>query len=51
LPPADARARIAAQWPLEEKARRADDVIDTSGTFAETEAQVDRIWRRLTASL
>jgi dephospho-CoA kinase len=51
LPPADARARIAAQWPLEEKARRADDVIDTSGTFAETEAQVGRIWRRLTASL
>src|SRR5690348_4070836 len=28
----DARARIAAQLPIEEKARRADCTIDTSGT-------------------
>ena len=37
---ADARARIAAQWPIEEKAGRADYVIRTDGTFADTEAQL-----------
>ena len=40
LDPEEARARIAAQWPIEEKVRRADHVIRTDGTFAETEAQV-----------
>lgn len=35
-----ALARIAAQMPLEEKRRRADVVIDNSGTKAETRAQV-----------
>jgi dephospho-CoA kinase len=36
----DARARLAAQWPIEEKATRADYVIRTDGTFAETDAQL-----------
>ena len=36
----DAERRIAAQLPIEEKVRRADYVIRTDGTFAETEAQV-----------
>jgi dephospho-CoA kinase len=40
LSDADARARLAAQWPIEEKERRADYVIYTDGTFAETDAQV-----------
>ena len=31
LPEADARARLAAQWPIEEKVRRADYVIRTDG--------------------
>ncbi len=35
----DARARIAAQWPIAEKAARADYTIDTSGTLAETDAR------------
>lgn len=35
-----ARARLAAQWPIDEKVRRADHVIQTEGTFAETDAQV-----------
>ena len=35
-----ARKRVAAQWPIEEKAARADYVIRTDGTFAETDAQV-----------
>jgi dephospho-CoA kinase len=42
-----AAARIAAQWPIEDKVRRATDVIDTSGTFAETDRQVDAICRVL----
>jgi dephospho-CoA kinase len=40
LTEADARARLAAQWPIEEKARRADYVIRTDATFAETDSQV-----------
>lgn len=36
---ADARRRIAAQWPLEEKARRAEFVIRTDGTLDETRRQ------------
>ena len=31
--------------PAEEKAARADFVITTDGTFEETDAQVDAIWR------
>lgn len=37
----DAARRIAAQLPAEDKARRADYVIRTDGTFEETDAQVD----------
>jgi dephospho-CoA kinase len=36
---ADARRRIAAQWPLAEKIRRADFVIRTDGTLEETRRQ------------
>ena len=39
----DARQRIEAQLPLAEKARRADHVIRTDGTDAETDAQVDAL--------
>jgi dephospho-CoA kinase len=35
-----AAQRVAAQLPIEEKVRRADYVIRTDGTFAETDAQV-----------
>jgi dephospho-CoA kinase len=49
LSAADARARLAAQWPIEEKARRADYVIRTDGTFAETEAQVRGVFEPLCA--
>jgi dephospho-CoA kinase len=40
LSEADARARLAAQWPIEEKARRADYVIPTTGTEDDTVRQV-----------
>ena len=43
LDEADARQRIAAQLPIEEKVRQADYVIRTDGTPAETDAQVDRL--------
>ena len=42
-----ARARLAAQWPLDQKVARADHVIDTSGTLADTLAGVDRVWAAL----
>ncbi len=44
---AEARARIASQMAPEERNRRADVVIDNSGTVAETRAQVDDAWARL----
>jgi len=36
----EAARRVAAQLPIEEKARRADVVIHTDASFAETDAQV-----------
>jgi dephospho-CoA kinase len=47
LTEAEARRRIAAQWPTEEKARRATFVVKTDGAFEETERQVDRILSQL----
>jgi len=43
----EARQRIDAQWPVEEKARRADFVIRTDGGPEDTERQIDRILDRL----
>jgi len=42
LTPAEIEARLASQWPLEEKARRAHAVLDNSGSLAELEAQVQQ---------
>jgi dephospho-CoA kinase len=42
-----ARQRLAAQMPAEEKAARADYVIRTDGSFGETDARVEAIWRDL----
>jgi dephospho-CoA kinase len=38
---------MAAQMPEEEKLRRADYVIDNSGSLADTERQVDKIMQEL----
>jgi len=45
----DARQRIAAQLPAEEKAARGDFVILTGGTTAATDKQVDELVAKLTA--
>jgi dephospho-CoA kinase len=42
-----ADARLAAQWPIAEKAARADYVIRTDGSFDETEAQVRDVFEQL----
>ena len=47
LTDAAARQRLAAQWPTEKKTARADFVINTEGSFAETDAQVDRVIKDL----
>ncbi len=47
----DVRARIAAQLPLEERARQADVIIDNEGTLDDLERQVDRLWDRLAGTV
>jgi dephospho-CoA kinase len=42
----EARQRIAAQMPLDEKRARADVVIDNSGSRDNTKRQVEAIYRR-----
>jgi dephospho-CoA kinase len=42
-----ASQRIAAQMPAEEKRALADEVIDCSGSFEETERQVDVVFAKL----
>ena len=43
----EARSRIAAQLPIEEKISRADHVIRTDGSSADTDAQVREVHRQL----
>ena len=47
LSPEAARARLAAQWPIGEKIARADFVIRTDGSFAETRDQVTQLFGTL----
>jgi dephospho-CoA kinase len=49
LSEAEARQRIAAQLPIEEKVRRADYVITTDGTLADTDRQVHEVHQKLAA--
>lgn len=39
----EARLRLAAQWPAGEKTSRADFVIPTDGSFAETDARIEQV--------
>lgn len=50
LSDAEARLRLAAQWSAAEKASRADFVIETSGTFGETDRQLEAVLQRLKTS-
>jgi dephospho-CoA kinase len=45
--PDDAKARIAAQIPLDQKRDRASRVIDNSGGLDETRRQVEELWLTL----
>jgi dephospho-CoA kinase len=45
----DARARQAAQLPIEDKAKLAQVVLDNGGGFEELRPQVDRLWENLAA--
>lgn len=47
LTEADARRRLAAQLPIDEKVRRADYVIRTEGTFEETDRQIREVFTAL----
>ncbi|HVB55033.1 MAG TPA: dephospho-CoA kinase [Candidatus Acidoferrales bacterium] len=47
LTPEQAQRRVAAQMPMDEKRRLADDVIDCSGTMEETEQQVTELIEKL----
>jgi len=51
LPEDAARARIASQMPVAEKAKRAHYVIDNSGTRPDTERQVKAVYEALLAEL
>ncbi|HTY77099.1 MAG TPA: dephospho-CoA kinase [Candidatus Bathyarchaeia archaeon] len=51
LPEDAARARIASQMPVAEKAKRAHYVIDNSGSRADTERQVKTVYESLLAEL
>jgi dephospho-CoA kinase len=47
LSPNEAELRVTAQVPADEKAGRADLVIDTNGSFEATDAQIEEVFRRL----
>ncbi len=47
MPEARARALLAAQLPLAEKATRADLVVDNSRQPTELDAEVNRVWREI----
>lgn len=48
LSPEDAARRLAAQLPIDKKVEKADFVIRTDGSFAETDAQVTALLQQLT---
>ena len=47
LSEAEARARLAAQLPIEDKVARSTYVIDNSGSLDATREQVQKVWREL----
>jgi dephospho-CoA kinase len=49
--PADAQARLAAQWPIDEKAARADFVVDNTGGTGDLAGKADRLLGDLRSGL
>lgn len=47
MSPEAAAQRLAAQLPIAEKRKYAHQIIDNSGSLAETERQVERFWSHL----
>jgi dephospho-CoA kinase len=47
---AEARQRLAAQMPIDEKIARADYVVRTDGSFEQTDRQIDGIYATLSAA-
>jgi len=47
LQPAEAKARMDAQLPVEEKLKLADYIIETSGTLRETKILIERVYHDL----
>ena len=47
LSEAEVERRLDAQLPIDVKRQRADDVVDTGGSLAETERQVRAIWEKV----
>lgn len=47
LAPAEAKARIASQWPVREKMARADRVIENNGSLADLEKACRAVWNDL----
>lgn len=43
----EARRQVNAQWPLEEKQKRAGSVINTNHSLEETQRQVITLWEKL----
>jgi dephospho-CoA kinase len=43
----EAKQRIDAQMSIDEKVKRADRVIDNSGSWQATEAQLNTIWKKI----
>jgi dephospho-CoA kinase len=43
----EARRRIAAQWPRDDKLARADFVVDSSGSIEETRARAAELYEEL----
>jgi dephospho-CoA kinase len=47
LSESDARARIDAQWPIDEKVERAHYVIRTDRGFADTDLEIQRVYEQM----
>jgi dephospho-CoA kinase len=50
MPEEQARARVAAQMPIEEKRRLARHVIENTGTLEQLRARTERVWTEVTGS-